>query len=290
MGFFDWVVNPIGEGLDAIGIGPKSGLKALAPGVAGAFGLFGDDDKNAFAREMFDKNVALQKEFAQNGVSWKIEDAAKHGIHPLAAIGASGTSFSPVAVGESGTSERERFAAIGQDISRAMSAGLGAPERSALISDLQVERAGLENELLRSQIGRLNSAQSGPAMPVSVKPLEVNASDPLNSACVPAPVTDYGYVRTADGGLAIVPSTDAKERIEDAAIPEGFHALRNNLMPNFNSKAHSPDPSRYPPPKGYDSYKWSPVKQQYIPWKKAWDRDDLKDRMNSIYKKRRWTR
>jgi hypothetical protein len=41
-------------------------------------------------------NAKMQYEFAKNGLSWKIRDAAKHGIHPLAAIGASPTPMPTV--------------------------------------------------------------------------------------------------------------------------------------------------------------------------------------------------
>jgi hypothetical protein len=35
-----------------------------------------------------DDNMRMQYDMAKNGLSWKIQDAAKHGIHPLAALGA----------------------------------------------------------------------------------------------------------------------------------------------------------------------------------------------------------
>lgn len=38
------------------------------------------------------QNNATQREFAQNGIQWKVEDAKKAGIHPLYALGASTAS------------------------------------------------------------------------------------------------------------------------------------------------------------------------------------------------------
>jgi hypothetical protein len=51
------------------------------------------------------QNVAYQKEFAQKGVQWKVEDAKKAGLHPLYALGANTTSFSPVPVTGSATGD-----------------------------------------------------------------------------------------------------------------------------------------------------------------------------------------
>lgn len=50
-------------------------------------------------------NIAHQKEFAQNAVQWKVEDAKKAGLHPLYALGANTTSFSPIPVTGSATGD-----------------------------------------------------------------------------------------------------------------------------------------------------------------------------------------
>lgn len=59
----------------------------------------GQKQEEEWSREMWEKNYQMQKEFAQHGVGWKIEDAKKYGINPLAAIGAQGVPASPVTVG-----------------------------------------------------------------------------------------------------------------------------------------------------------------------------------------------
>lgn len=45
-------------------------------------------------------NVAYQREFAKHGISWRVADAKRAGIHPLAALGAQTMSFSPSVVGK----------------------------------------------------------------------------------------------------------------------------------------------------------------------------------------------
>lgn len=45
--------------------------------------------------EMNEANLAAQKEFAQHGIRWKVEDAKQAGLHPLFGAGLTGASFSP---------------------------------------------------------------------------------------------------------------------------------------------------------------------------------------------------
>jgi hypothetical protein len=49
--------------------------------------------------EMWQKNYDMQKEFAKHGIQWKVQDAKRAGINPLAALGATTVSGSPIPVG-----------------------------------------------------------------------------------------------------------------------------------------------------------------------------------------------
>ena len=125
-------------------------------GIAG--GLLG----NSAAKDQ----MAMQKQFAQNGIRWKVEDAKRAGIHPLYALGAPTMSYSPVATGDYGVSQAS------QDIGRAIDATRTAPERDdarlTALHALALERGKLENDSLRldlaSKTARL-AQQTGPAMP-----------------------------------------------------------------------------------------------------------------------------
>ena len=77
-------------------------------GIGSAIGGYFDassasNKKNDFAANAQGLNYAHQKEFAQNGIRWKVEDAKAAGIHPLFALGAQGATFSPISVGELST-------------------------------------------------------------------------------------------------------------------------------------------------------------------------------------------
>lgn len=135
-------------------------------------------------------NIAMQREFAQNGISWRVQDAINSGINPLAALGGSGASFSPAAhISAGGVSQgvapqvRPELASssvqsvlpsMGQDISRAVMAAATAQHRDETFnSAMQVaslENMGLRNELLKSQIARARQpagSVSSPPLPAS---------------------------------------------------------------------------------------------------------------------------
>lgn len=118
-------------------------------------------------QENFNTNIQLQKDFAQAGIRWKVNDAEKAGIHPLYALGAQTHSFSPVSVGSGvDSSMGNAMAAAGQDLGRAINSTRTAPERadafSKTVQALSVQKMGLENELLASQIAKQKAALNPP--------------------------------------------------------------------------------------------------------------------------------
>lgn len=128
-----------------------------------------NEDFQANQNYQAEVNRQMQKDFAQQGIRWKVDDAKAAGIHPLYALGANTVSYSPVSVGGGpDTSFGSGVASAGQDLSRAFDATRTGDERSKALAgasaSLSVERAGLENELLRAQIAKLRG-QVGPPMP-----------------------------------------------------------------------------------------------------------------------------
>ena len=73
---------------------------ALAAGLVGAYGAYrGSRMASKSAMQQAELDRQLQKEFAQHGVRWRVEDAKAAGIHPLAALGMSPNQATPVHVG-----------------------------------------------------------------------------------------------------------------------------------------------------------------------------------------------
>lgn len=237
-------------------------------------GLVGRNDNQGFQSEMADRNAILQKEFAQNGVRWRVEDAKAAGIHPLFALGMNPVSASPISVFPDDSLSSGLMNAS-QDIGRAIDSTRTESERTnARLTALAVDRAELQNELLRSQIARLQQSATPPTpgdaymIPgqtssgtIENKPLERvqgHADAPWQE---PGAITDLGFART-DTGLAPVPSKDVKERIEDQMVPELMWALRNQLLPNLG---HGSKPPKSALPDGAYDWAWSYAKQEWQP-------------------------
>jgi len=224
--------------------------------LGGLFGKKSSEKANA-------QNIAAQREFAQNGIQWKVADAKAAGLHPLAALGAQTASFSPSFVGD--TSFGTGVANAGQDISRAIqstrTSGQKLDAYTKTVQDLTLQRMGLENTLLSSQIAKANqpatppsmpsanqrwlldgqgetsiAAQSAPVIPVqrgpliSDQPLQRTVSDPLRSNSEPGAINDVGYAQTGTG-FAPVMSGDVKDRLEEDWFGTTGWNIRNRLMP-----------------------------------------------------------
>lgn len=199
------------------------------------------------------KNMEMQKQFAQKGIRWKVADAQAAGIHPLYALGAQTHSFQPVSAGDTLGS----LSNMGQDISRAVEATRTAPEKQDhTLRMLQLERADLENQLLRSQIAQNALASRTPAMAmagdpylmsgqassglIKESPMKRTLSSPTNPAQEPGAIPGVGWEKTESGGLSPVPSADVKQRIEDMLIPELMWSARQLLAPNFGGGTRPP--------------------------------------------------
>src|SRR5262245_6914522 len=102
----------------------------LAAGIAAASQIAGGIMGSENTRKLTHEQMDMQREFAQHGIQWKVEDAKRAGIHPLYALGASTSSPSPVHVqgGDYGIS------AAGQDVSRAIMASQDADDRKATVA------------------------------------------------------------------------------------------------------------------------------------------------------------
>lgn len=249
-------------------------LAALAPlagaAISAGTSIYAGNQNAKHQSSLRAQELAHQKEFAQNGIQWKVADAKAAGVHPLFALGASTHSYSPMAIGNSPVAEA--MASAGQDIGRAVSATASQSGRmSSAMAALGLERAKLENDLLKTQI--MKTVQpTNPAMPspatrylmdgqgdtatppgtlITDKPMERTVSDPLMLHSEPGAVAETSYLRTPDGGLYPSPSKDAKERIEDNMFHEVMHFLRNNVMPLAHTGAYFKPPGGQPPRPGH---------------------------------------
>lgn len=240
-------------------------------------GLFGSNSQ----KKQMQMQIAAQREFAQQGVQWRVEDAKKAGIHPLAALGAQTHAFSPIGVGSDYTLS-QGMADAGQQLGSAISAGRTKVEKA--MQTLQLQRAGLENKLLEvqianaAQIGLMNQPGRQATVPpvggqaqlvdgqaatdlVNVQPMQLTATAPGRAHAEPAAVPDIGYLHTSRGGRAPVFSEQAKERLEEDLIGSILWSARNRLMPSLGVNQSPPADS---PGEG-NVWVYDPISAEYVP-------------------------
>lgn len=218
-------------------------------------------------------NAAMQKLFARRGIRWRVRDAKKAGLHPLAALGAQTTSFAPSFVGatQAGQGVADGAAAMGQGITRATTAFGDAIDRAgsgvylAQLQKAQLDNMNLQNQALASQIAIMNQPGQPPASPspanrylidgqgqsvkgplVQDQPLKRVAGDPARLSQEAGAVTDTGFLRTRTG-WAPTRSADAAERLEDDVLGSIQHFVRNRIVqPLMDLDEGAP----FPAPKG----------------------------------------
>lgn len=59
-------------------------------------------EQKEYQRQQDNANRQMQYDFAQNSIKWRVDDANRSGIHPLAALGVNPASASPVYTSDSG--------------------------------------------------------------------------------------------------------------------------------------------------------------------------------------------
>lgn len=254
-------------------------------------GIIGGNNAQAVAG----MNYEAQKEFAQNGIRWKVEDAKRAGIHPLYALGASTQGYSPSGGygGDFGISDAA--AQFGQGFERAQQAKMTKEEREKQeVRDAIQDMAALED---LNQKRRMNDAQIRLANSEIFRNFALSTNALRNTGLPPAIPGGSGGVIEGQGesyatgqttpevssvvtsergaphiqaglppdarfyrtstGRAPLPTEQAADAM-DAAYGSGlFWALRNNLLPSLANFLPINDPNRK------DGEYWNPVFGEY---------------------------
>lgn len=282
MGFFDSLGGPFLSALNPVGLAANLGVGILGGGLDY---LAAEKDRqqaadqastaNRLASEEAEKNRLMQLDFAKNGIRWRVEDAVAAGLHPLAALGASGVSYSPISTvfdgGPSTSSAGNSFRAIGrlsdtfgQNLSRSIRTTM-SPEEKAL-QDLALKKAAAEVDFVNQQIAESKYRMM---QPVGPQPGIPSAPHVESRAYVP----EYQFSAAGPGRLGIQPSNEFAMRNASNFLDAFVWALRKRIDP-----PPSPD-SRYKyfnPV--YGEYRkdpdliWNPIgysKEIYDNWKKG---------------------
>lgn len=148
--------------------------------VAGFFGLEGADraedaaaQRNQsqidFSRAQQAQNIQMQREFAQNGVRWRVEDAQAAGVHPLFALGGSGAAFAPASSSLSfdGSGSDGGLAQMGQHLGRAINSQETADQRALRTAIIKGHEASAQRDTAQAQYYASLAARevTGPSFP-----------------------------------------------------------------------------------------------------------------------------
>lgn len=258
---------------------------SIIGGAIGAVGsLLGGNMAANNAQALAGMNYEAQREFAQNGIRWKVEDAKRAGIHPLYALGASTSSFSPVSGygGDYGISDAA--AQLGQGFERAQMSKMTKEERDrqeirdTIQDNVAIEKLNQERRMGDAQVRLIDSEifrnfalsanalrRSGlpPAMPGGLGGIiagqgnsyATGQTEPEISSVVTSEKglpsiqagspPDVRFYNTASG-RAPLPTEEAGDAM-DAAFGAGLQwALRNNIVPWLANYFPIHDPHRRP--------------------------------------------
>lgn len=227
---------------------PSTGAILGGAGIQAGAGLIGSAINGImagqsfdFQREMWDRNYNAQKEFAQNSMQWRVADARAAGLHPLAALGQMGSSYTPTSVYDNGADVGSAIANAGGAIGQAMGQ-IGLLNAEAELEGKRLENASklmeLQNKSNERNFGQLSNALA-----------EIKKAD-VQLAQDQAP---YTQVWNGRQGLSKDMMDAASESLLGlGAIPDLLSAIGDRYKPQYKMMYNAID-SRYPELKGmYD--------------------------------------
>lgn len=268
----------------------------IGAAVGGIAGLIGSRQSQANASRLNELNYQHQKEFAQNGIRWKVVDAKAAGLHPLAALGASTAQYTPAtALGDS--PDWSFLADVGQSIGRAVDAKRTQQERveqqqkQDAAFALKAENQKAENDLIRAQTASIQqdmvlrqakaaeqavrTQQQVPAMPSlgrdgSVIAGQGDATSPAGIEAKPAEiVVNDPQTRTAEAGSHpdkrwLRTSTGGYQPVRSEAaqnaleddIVGSFRYDMRNGLANMANSQDNAPPRAFLPDGGRGNYFW----------------------------------
>lgn len=269
---------------------------AVGSVVGGVLGLQGQKQSAANAQKLNQLNYEHQKEFAQNGIRWKVADTKAAGLHPLAALGASTAQYTPAtAIGDS--PDWSFLADAGQSIGRAVDAKRTQEERveqqkkQDAAFALKAENQKAENDLIRAQTASIQqdmalrqakaseqavrTQQQVPAMPSlgrdgSVIAGQGDATSPAGIEAKPAEiVVNDPQTRTAEAGSHpdkrwLRTSTGGYQPVRSEAaqnaleddIVGSFRYDMRNGLANMANSQDNAPPRAFLPDGGRGNYFW----------------------------------
>lgn len=247
----------------------------LSGAISAGASLVGGLLNNKSGADAAQRNYDAQKEFAQNGIRWKVADAKAAGIHPLAALGVNNASFTP-----SFTAGDNGLALMGQEFGRAIEAKSTRAERElekAMQREThseQVRGLRLENDIRAEQLLQMKEQSLEAVRKASLPPSMPGLDNGVirgqgDSKYMDKDIPKYGFARTPEGKRELVPGQDYAQLHEDKLGIEWKPFIESTLKDWIHGRL-----LRRP----IDGFRWSPDDQDYIP-----EKDYVRK-----YSRRRW--
>lgn len=225
--------------------------------IGGLMGQEGAREQAEVAERNNARNIEMQKEFAKNGLTWKIEDAKKHGISPLAAIGSqSANSFQPTSTTAINTKEHmgSAIANSGQDLGKAF---VQSQHRQDLLN--QQQGTELDLKIKEAQYGLIlaQTQALGPRTPTNPA---INPN--LDKYATKSPEATITWYPQPNGRIMALPSKEATEALEND-VPASMSFQSQRALGAFNPNVAG---SGAELPKGFDYWErdglfmWKPAK------------------------------
>lgn len=222
---------------------PAAAYPLIGGAISALGSLFGGRQSNKANDRIARRQEALQKEFAQHGIRWKVEDAKAAGLHPLFALGSQPAQYSPVAIQDS---MGPAISDAGQHIGRAVAATSTREERqlqslaiqeaisrigetdarrdyylSEAARNAQFQAPGIPHENAHPQFGGVVSGRTTPSVDAPVI-----THKPGDTALVDGPTPLWRQFTIAGGVPIVLPGGiqgDAAEVLE--SVMESFPAM-----------------------------------------------------------------
>lgn len=190
--------------------------------ISAGANLLGGLFSNKSNRSSMKEQIKYQREFAQHGIRWRVADAQAAGLHPLYALGANTPSYSPV---YSSDAMGPALAAAGQDIGRAVAAGMTKEERAvaalsmrkleAELAESDARRVVLRTEALRN-LSEIGAGRGMPSVNMPEADLIPENASTAGGAILKAP--EITMSRPGDAGMVAGPAGPA---FREFALPGG---------------------------------------------------------------------
>lgn len=218
-------------------------MKIFKDVVGGLLGVdLGRSDREDRANAQFDANQAMQREFAQMGVRWRVEDAKAAGLHPLAALGVQPAQSQPMQVMSEGPARGSTLGETAQALALIRGAGAAAEKDTAMAAYYRA----LEKRILDAAKGQA----------------------PFPTMGSPGQLPGNLGVASAEGTGAFT-----TQEWETVALADGSRAHMANPLegrvehkPSVVSSAHPGDPSREAGEgPGWKVYRIGPGMNMWVP-------------------------